>query len=87
MATIRSGSRSDSTSPNQNTSAAAPRTESGTAFITDPIEVGAYDHRFAKLERVAVFGDEARTVFARVADEYRALGEPTRGTGGPIRSR
>jgi len=34
-----------------------------------------------------VFGDEARTVFARVADEYRALGEPTRGTGGPIRSR
>lgn len=62
-------------------------TESGTAFITDPIEVGAYDHRFAKLERAAVFGDEARTVFARVADEYRALGEPTRGTGGPIRCR
>jgi hypothetical protein len=57
------------------------------AFITDPIEVGAYDHRFAKLEHAAVFGDEARTVFARVADEYRALGEPTRGTGGPIRSR
>ena len=42
MATIRSGSQSDSTSPNQNTSVAAPRTESGTAFITDPIEVGAY---------------------------------------------
>jgi len=59
----------------------------GTAFITDPIEVGAYDHRFAKLEHAAVFGDEARTVFARVADEYRALREPTRGTGGPIRSR
>ena len=33
------------------------------AFITDPIEVGAYDHRFAKLEHAAVFGDEARTVF------------------------
>ena len=55
--------------------------------LLDPIEVGAYDRRFAKLEHAVVFGDEARTVFARVADEYRALGESTRGTGGPTRSR
>jgi transcriptional regulator with XRE-family HTH domain len=48
-------------------------TESGTAFITDTVEVGAYDRRFAELERAAVFGDEAAQVFARVADDYRAL--------------
>lgn len=48
-------------------------TESGTAFITDTIEVGAYDRRFTQLESAAVFGDEAAQVFARVADDYRAL--------------
>lgn len=48
-------------------------TESGTAFITDAVEVGAYDRRFAELESAAVFGDEAAQVFARVADDYRAL--------------
>lgn len=48
-------------------------TESGTAFITDPAEVAAYDRRFAELEHVAVFGDEAARVFQRVADDYRDL--------------
>lgn len=48
-------------------------TESGTAFITDPVEVATYDRRFAELESVAVFGDEAREVFARIAGEYRGL--------------
>jgi hypothetical protein len=48
-------------------------TESGTAFITDPVEVGAYDRRFTGLEGVAVFGDDAGEVFARVAGEYRDL--------------
>ncbi|MDQ3760882.1 MAG: helix-turn-helix domain-containing protein [Actinomycetota bacterium] len=48
-------------------------TESGTAFITDPVEVRAYDCRFAELEGVAVFGDEAREVFTRIAGEYRDL--------------
>ncbi len=53
-------------------------TESGTAFIADPVEVSAYDHRFGELARAAVFGGEARTVLARVADEYRALQAGTR---------
>lgn len=48
-------------------------TESGTAFITDPVELAAYDRRFAELEQVAVFGDEAARVFERVADDYRNL--------------
>jgi hypothetical protein len=48
-------------------------TESGTAFITDPVEVTAYDRRFAELEHVAVYGDEAAQVFERVADNYRNL--------------
>ncbi len=50
-------------------------TESGTAFITDSVEVAAYDRRFAELEAVAVFGDQAVHVFERVAGEYRALGQ------------
>ncbi|MGH3670766.1 MAG: helix-turn-helix domain-containing protein [Pseudonocardiaceae bacterium] len=48
-------------------------TESGTAFITDPVEVGAYDHRFKEFEANAMFGDQAVRVFERVADDYRAL--------------
>lgn len=48
-------------------------TESGTAFITDPLLVKTYDRRFAELAAVAAFGDEARAVFERVAREYRSL--------------
>lgn len=51
-------------------------TESGTAFITDPVEVAAYDRRFAELEAVAVFDDRAVRVFERVADDYRTLESP-----------
>ncbi|MGH3853246.1 MAG: helix-turn-helix domain-containing protein [Pseudonocardiaceae bacterium] len=50
-------------------------TESGTAFITDPVEVAAYNRRFTEFEHVAVFGDEAAQVFERVADDYRTLGQ------------
>ncbi|MGH4024083.1 MAG: helix-turn-helix domain-containing protein [Pseudonocardiaceae bacterium] len=50
-------------------------TESGTAFITDPVEVGAYDRRFSEFEQVAVFGDDAARVFERVANDYRLLGQ------------
>ena len=48
-------------------------TESGTAFITDSVEVGAYDRRFSEFEQVAVFGDDAARVFERVAHDYRLL--------------
>jgi transcriptional regulator with XRE-family HTH domain len=50
-------------------------TESGTAFITDPVEVAAYDRRFAELEAVAVFDDHAARVFERVAGDYRTLAQ------------
>jgi hypothetical protein len=39
------------------------------------VEVGAYDRRFAELEGVAVFGDDAGEVFARIAGEYRDLAQ------------
>lgn len=52
-------------------------TESGTAFITDPVEVRAYDRRFTELESVAVFGAQAARVFERVAEDYRALAHRT----------
>jgi transcriptional regulator with XRE-family HTH domain len=48
-------------------------TELGMAFITDPVQVGHYERRFAELEAAAVFGDAAREVFTRLADEYRRL--------------
>ncbi|MGH3904866.1 MAG: helix-turn-helix domain-containing protein [Pseudonocardiaceae bacterium] len=50
-------------------------TESGTAFITDAVEVGAYDRRFSEFEQVAVFGAVAALVFERVANDYRLLGQ------------
>ncbi|MGH3916981.1 MAG: DUF5753 domain-containing protein [Pseudonocardiaceae bacterium] len=53
-------------------------TESGTAFITDSVEVAAYDRRFTEFEHVAVFDDQAAPVFQRVADEYRALADRAR---------
>lgn len=53
--------------------AAIVTTESGMAVVTDPVQVAVYDHRFATLEDAAVFGDEARAVFARLGDEYRTL--------------
>ena len=52
-------------------------TESGTAFISDPVEVAAYNCRFAELEGVAVFDERAVRVFERVADDYRFLPEVT----------
>lgn len=53
--------------------AAIVTTESGMAVITDPVQVGVYDKRFAELEGVAVFDDEAREVFGRLASDYRSL--------------
>jgi transcriptional regulator with XRE-family HTH domain len=53
--------------------AAIVTTESGMAVITDPVQVSVYDRRFTELEAIAVFDDEARAAFQRLADEYRAL--------------
>jgi hypothetical protein len=49
-------------------------TEAATALITDPQDVRHYERRFAGYEALAVYDDEARAVFKRIADEYRALG-------------
>lgn len=43
----------------------------GTAFIDRPQDVAVYLEQFARLERFALFGDDARRVFERVAQEYR----------------
>lgn len=45
---------------------------SSTALLTNPQDVAAYHEMFGALERMAVFGDEARAVFERVAVEYRS---------------
>jgi transcriptional regulator with XRE-family HTH domain len=50
-------------------------TEAATALITDPPDVRHYEQRFARYEALAVYDDEARAVFKRIADEYRALDE------------
>ncbi len=48
----------------------------GEVTLTDPHDVAAYLELFATLEESAVFGDEARAVLARVADDYRRLEDP-----------
>ncbi|MGH3827360.1 MAG: helix-turn-helix domain-containing protein [Pseudonocardiaceae bacterium] len=47
-------------------------TRSGTA-IMDERDVPDYAALFAELERLAVFGGEARAVLGRIADDYRSL--------------
>lgn len=46
---------------------------SAPVVVGHPVEVAAYDRRFAELEGVAVFGDEAAQVFERVAGDYLDL--------------
>ena len=48
-------------------------TETATAIITDPDDIADYDKRHTFYAQFALIGDEARTVFARLAGEYRAL--------------
>lgn len=45
--------------------------ETATAFLTNPHDVDAYVKLFAELEELASFGDDARTVLATIASEYR----------------
>lgn len=48
-------------------------TELATLTPTGQADVDAYLHRFATLERLAVFGQQARPHFQRIAAEYRSL--------------
>ncbi|MGH3549370.1 MAG: Scr1 family TA system antitoxin-like transcriptional regulator [Pseudonocardiaceae bacterium] len=43
----------------------------GSAYYNDPSDVARYVAMLAALERLAIFGDEARAELRRVADEYR----------------
>jgi transcriptional regulator with XRE-family HTH domain len=45
----------------------------GTAVLTTRADVDAYLELFATLERLAVYGEDAREVLTRVADRYREL--------------
>lgn len=48
-------------------------TETATAIITDPADVSDYDQRHSFYAQYTIVGDSARTLLARLADEYRAL--------------
>ena len=45
----------------------------GPAYYNDPADVARYVAMLAALERLAIFGDEARAELRRIADKYRAL--------------
>jgi transcriptional regulator with XRE-family HTH domain len=48
-------------------------TETATAIILDTQDVADYERRFEAFRELAVFADEARQVFGRLATEYREL--------------
>ncbi len=48
-------------------------TETATAIITDPADIADYDRRHTRYTQLAVIGDPARAVLARLASEYQAL--------------
>lgn len=51
-------------------------TKTATALIDDPEDIATYSALFGELERLAVFGDEARAELLRIADEYRGQLSP-----------
>jgi transcriptional regulator with XRE-family HTH domain len=53
--------------------AAIVGTETATAIITDTRDLADYEACFATYEALAVYGADARQVFDRLSDEYRAL--------------
>jgi transcriptional regulator with XRE-family HTH domain len=50
-------------------------TKTATALIDQPADITTYETLFENLERLAVFGDDARAALHRIAAEYRVLGE------------
>jgi hypothetical protein len=51
-------------------------TRTATALTSDQRDIEAYESLFAELERVALFGDEARSVLSGLADRYRTMPGP-----------
>lgn len=45
----------------------------GSAYYNDAADVARYVEMFAQLDLLAVFGDEARTVLQRIAEEYQNM--------------
>jgi transcriptional regulator with XRE-family HTH domain len=45
----------------------------GAAYYSDAVDVAKYVTMLGKLERLAVFGDDARVELSRIAGEYRGL--------------
>jgi hypothetical protein len=48
-------------------------TRTATALTSDQRDVDAYESVFAELERVAAFGDEARSALQELGERYRAM--------------
>jgi transcriptional regulator with XRE-family HTH domain len=48
-------------------------TETGTATVTDPDDIAAYERMFGQLYDLAAMGAAARDVLARIAADYRRL--------------
>lgn len=48
-------------------------TTTATAILTEPQDVAAYVELTDALERLAVYGQEAREILARVVGRYRSL--------------
>jgi hypothetical protein len=48
-------------------------TITATALLDEPRDIAAYVDMFERLEQLAVYDDEARAVFARVAERYQRL--------------
>lgn len=55
-------------------------TMNATAVLTEPSDVAIYAELFDELTAAALFGDEAREVLSRLAEDYRRLD----GRGGPV---
>jgi hypothetical protein len=53
-------------------------TKTATALTTDAGDIADYEALFGELEQMAVHDDEARTLIARVATDYRALADRER---------
>ncbi len=50
-------------------------TKTATALIDSQEDIATYNALWGELERMAVWGDEARAVFERITGEYRALAQ------------
>lgn len=53
-------------------------TKTATALIDNLEDIATYEALFSELERMAVFGDEARAELLRIVGEYRARDHPSR---------